>query len=475
MPSGSARSASDQVRAVGNLKFDVPPPGARAGGAQAFEAATDGRRIFVAASTHEGEETIVAEAHRRVAGRHPGLLTVIDAASSAARPAIRDALAAAGLSVALRSLGDAHPRNRHLCRGHARRTRPLLPRRRCRAGQRHAGADRRPQPDRGGPARHRHPARAACRDIAAEIYAALDGGTGWPPSPMPPASRRGARRPARRFPSRPPALADRAEAALARSQAPSTRRLRRSALSDADGDGGDARPARGPCGFARLVRGRDRRTALLVAAWARAGGAPLAPTAALPSRPSPGAACAVRRSIAPPSPCSASAISSSAAPADAGRAGAGGHRQGLGRGRSYDAGLWRQPRDRPSRRSRPRHGGVHRRRGAAARRKGGRCAVAADRPRGARCSRPKASTASSWMTASRIRRSPGFLAGRRRWPGRHRRRHGDAGGAAPRARLHPDAARRCGARRRRRRGRRQDGAARGAGRPRTAPRPARAG
>lgn len=94
------------VRSVGNLKFDVPAPGADEAALAAFRAATAGREVFVAASTHEGEEAIVAGAHRRVRAARPQFLTVIVPRHPVRGPAIRDALAVEGLAVALRSAGE---------------------------------------------------------------------------------------------------------------------------------------------------------------------------------------------------------------------------------------------------------------------------------------------------------------------------------------------------------------------------------
>lgn len=95
-----------QVRSVGNLKFDVPPPGADPEALVAVSAMTAGREIFVAASTHDGEEAIVAAAHRSLRSRRPGLLTVIVPRHPVRGTALRDALAASGLVVAQRSRGE---------------------------------------------------------------------------------------------------------------------------------------------------------------------------------------------------------------------------------------------------------------------------------------------------------------------------------------------------------------------------------
>ncbi len=95
-----------QARSVGNLKFDVPAPGVESAALDDFAAATTGREIFLAASTHEGEETVVAAAHSALRSERPGFLTVIVPRHPVRGPALAASLAASGLSVALRSRGD---------------------------------------------------------------------------------------------------------------------------------------------------------------------------------------------------------------------------------------------------------------------------------------------------------------------------------------------------------------------------------
>jgi 3-deoxy-D-manno-octulosonic-acid transferase len=92
-----------QAITAGNLKYAAPPLPA-APEALGGLVATIGRRpVWLAASTHQGEETLVLEAHRRLDGRLPGLLTMI----APRAPGRGDALAAditrRGLRVAQRS------------------------------------------------------------------------------------------------------------------------------------------------------------------------------------------------------------------------------------------------------------------------------------------------------------------------------------------------------------------------------------
>jgi 3-deoxy-D-manno-octulosonic-acid transferase len=95
-----------EARVTGNLKFDVPPPEVDDAALAAFREMTEGRPIWVAASTHPGEEAIAASVHRALLPRIPGLLTVIVPRHPERGAAIRSELAAAGQSVAQRSLGE---------------------------------------------------------------------------------------------------------------------------------------------------------------------------------------------------------------------------------------------------------------------------------------------------------------------------------------------------------------------------------
>src|ERR1700755_1676420 len=62
---------------TGNLKLDVPAPPADSLKLERLLSMTRGRPIIVAASTHPGEEQLLVEAHRTLAGFFPSLLSVI--------------------------------------------------------------------------------------------------------------------------------------------------------------------------------------------------------------------------------------------------------------------------------------------------------------------------------------------------------------------------------------------------------------
>src|ERR1700704_4215480 len=68
---------SRTVVTTGNLKLDVQAPPADNARLERLMAVTRGRPVIVAASTHAGEEQILLEVHRELAGYFPSLLTVI--------------------------------------------------------------------------------------------------------------------------------------------------------------------------------------------------------------------------------------------------------------------------------------------------------------------------------------------------------------------------------------------------------------
>jgi 3-deoxy-D-manno-octulosonic-acid transferase len=98
-----AALGSRNVTVTGNLKLDVPAPPADAGKLERLMSVTRGRPIVVAASTHPGEEEILVETHKTLAGFFPKLLTVIVPRHADRGEAIARMIAASGLKAALRS------------------------------------------------------------------------------------------------------------------------------------------------------------------------------------------------------------------------------------------------------------------------------------------------------------------------------------------------------------------------------------
>jgi 3-deoxy-D-manno-octulosonic-acid transferase len=97
---------SRNVVTTGNLKLDVQAPPADNARLERLMAVTRGRPVIVAASTHPGEEEILAEMHRELAGYFPQLLTVIVPRHPNRGEAIARMIAASGLHVSLRSHED---------------------------------------------------------------------------------------------------------------------------------------------------------------------------------------------------------------------------------------------------------------------------------------------------------------------------------------------------------------------------------
>ncbi len=94
---------SRNVVTTGNLKLDVPAPPADPAKLEKLLSMTRGRPVIVAASTHPGEEEILLEAHKTLAGFFPGLLSVIVPRHPARGAAVASLVAASGLRAALRS------------------------------------------------------------------------------------------------------------------------------------------------------------------------------------------------------------------------------------------------------------------------------------------------------------------------------------------------------------------------------------
>lgn len=95
-----------RVTAVGNLKSDSPPLPVDAALRDEFRARFGNRPVLLAASTHDAEEIIIADAHRLLRATHPGLVTIIVPRHPARGPAIAETLAGRGFRVTRRAVGD---------------------------------------------------------------------------------------------------------------------------------------------------------------------------------------------------------------------------------------------------------------------------------------------------------------------------------------------------------------------------------
>lgn len=95
-----------RIQVTGNLKFDVPALPVDAGKLASLTGAAGGRTVVVAASTHPGEESVIADVHGRLRPAHPELLTIIAPRHPQRGAEVAEIVAAAGLQPALRSRGD---------------------------------------------------------------------------------------------------------------------------------------------------------------------------------------------------------------------------------------------------------------------------------------------------------------------------------------------------------------------------------
>jgi 3-deoxy-D-manno-octulosonic-acid transferase len=104
-----------RVAVCGNLKFDVPPPPAKAEIVEALRQQIRGRPVLLAASTHPGEETAVVAAHREVARGGAKPLTILAPRHPERGEALATEIAASGLTVARRSKGEAAGDDTDIC------------------------------------------------------------------------------------------------------------------------------------------------------------------------------------------------------------------------------------------------------------------------------------------------------------------------------------------------------------------------
>jgi 3-deoxy-D-manno-octulosonic-acid transferase len=91
------------IGAVGNLKFSADPPEVDPAALAAFRAAIGARPVWLAVSTHEGEEEVLLDAHRLLAAKRPDLLTLIAPRHPRRTPAILELARGRGLTAARRT------------------------------------------------------------------------------------------------------------------------------------------------------------------------------------------------------------------------------------------------------------------------------------------------------------------------------------------------------------------------------------
>ncbi|MDG1287342.1 MAG: 3-deoxy-D-manno-octulosonic acid transferase [Rickettsiales bacterium] len=94
------------IKHLGNLKYDAPPLPADSKAAGEVISAVRGRPLWLAASTHAGEETMAGNVHRILREIHEDLLTIIVPRHNTRGENIATELRAMGLKVACRSKKD---------------------------------------------------------------------------------------------------------------------------------------------------------------------------------------------------------------------------------------------------------------------------------------------------------------------------------------------------------------------------------
>ncbi|MBS7539650.1 3-deoxy-D-manno-octulosonic acid transferase [Ancylobacter lacus] len=100
-----ARLGAPRVSVTGNLKFDAPPPPVAEDALAALRRAIGTRPVFLAASTHPGEEEAVLAAHARLRATMPELLTIVAPRHPERGADVVRAATEAGLPAVLRSDG----------------------------------------------------------------------------------------------------------------------------------------------------------------------------------------------------------------------------------------------------------------------------------------------------------------------------------------------------------------------------------
>jgi 3-deoxy-D-manno-octulosonic-acid transferase len=95
-----------KVIAAGNLKYDAPPPPIDRDELTRLRAALYGRPLFLASSTHPGEDEIVLAAHRALKPEFPRLLTIIVPRHPERGPGVAELASGMALVPSLRSLRE---------------------------------------------------------------------------------------------------------------------------------------------------------------------------------------------------------------------------------------------------------------------------------------------------------------------------------------------------------------------------------
>lgn len=103
----SLGASEQRTRVTGNIKFDTElPPDLLARG-QALRRKVMGERpVWIAASTHDGEEELVLQAHRQLLAKHPNLLLILVPRHPQRFPAVRSLIEKSEFEYVARTSGD---------------------------------------------------------------------------------------------------------------------------------------------------------------------------------------------------------------------------------------------------------------------------------------------------------------------------------------------------------------------------------
>ncbi|MCH9695002.1 MAG: lipid IV(A) 3-deoxy-D-manno-octulosonic acid transferase [Gammaproteobacteria bacterium] len=103
-------ASSVRTWVTGNIKFDVDPdPSVAAKGKEMREARFGARPVWIAASTHEGEEQQVLEAHRELQKRYPDMLLLLVPRHPERFAGVKELVTKSGFSVVARTdAGSGH-------------------------------------------------------------------------------------------------------------------------------------------------------------------------------------------------------------------------------------------------------------------------------------------------------------------------------------------------------------------------------
>lgn len=91
---------------TGNIKTSAPAQPPQMATLEPLRSAAGNRPIWMAASTHDGEETIVLDAHRHLLDRRPDILLILMPRHPVRADGVRDAAATSGMTVAQRSRSE---------------------------------------------------------------------------------------------------------------------------------------------------------------------------------------------------------------------------------------------------------------------------------------------------------------------------------------------------------------------------------